>query len=62
MRLLAKWPRRWSLSRTVAGTRLVQMAESGELKMATRGCNAACSLAVSAAETIVRLPTAGREA
>ena len=42
---------------TVTGKHLVQMAKSGELKIATRRDNASC---VSAARTIVRPPTAGR--
>jgi hypothetical protein len=48
------------LERTVAGTRLVQMATSGEVRMAARRYGSTWSLAVSAAGTIVRLPTAGR--
>jgi hypothetical protein len=48
------------LDRIVTGTRLVQVARSGALKMAARRYNAACSLAVSAARTIVRLPAVRR--
>jgi hypothetical protein len=40
--------------------RSIQMAESGELRLAARRYESAWSLAVSAAGTIVRLPTAGR--
>ena len=48
------------LERIVAGTRMVQMVKRGELKMAARRYKAAYWLAVPAAGTIVRLPTARR--
>jgi hypothetical protein len=60
MRTAGEVAKALDLERTVAGTRAMQMATSGELKMAARRHNAARSLAVSAARTIVRLPTAGR--
>ena len=46
--------------RTVPGRRLVQMAESGELKLGRTPLQGGSIVSVSPARTIVRLPTAGR--